>query len=279
MAQTQKERAAEWFTTLRDDICASFESLEKAYAVEKGLEPASFSYESWDRPGGGGGTMGLMRDGLLFEKAGVNVSIVEGEFSEQFRNEIPGAKEDPRFWASGVSLVTHMRSPFLPTVHLNTRMIVTTKTWFGGGTDLTPTFPFAEDTDYFHGVLKETCDRHSPDYYPDFKQQCDEYFFIKHRNEARGVGGIFFDNLDTNDWEKDFSFVQDVGKTILEFYPTIIKRHMFSPYDDTHKAEQYKKRAKYVEFNLVYDRGTRFGLMTAANPDAVLMSLPPEARW
>lgn len=277
--EEQKAKAQQWFRVLRDQICASFEALE-----EEGRDAAPagrFERKAWERAEGGGGEMSLMR-GRVFEKVGVNISTVHGEFSEAMRKEIPGAQENPQFWASGISLVAHMRSPLVPAVHMNTRMIVSgggAKQWFGGGADLTPMVPDDEDTAFFHAGLKKACDAADASYYAKFKQWCDEYFFLKHRNEPRGVGGIFYDYVNTGNWQNDFAFTQDVGKAFAETYPALVRRHMHKPWTEAQRAWQLQKRGRYVEFNLLYDRGTKFGLMTGGNVEAILMSMPPEVTW
>ena len=310
----QRTQVTAWFRELRDAICAEFEGIEKEYAQETrsvdrvSRQPAAnggtpgenqeiftgvFKRTPWNRDGGGGGEMSVMK-GRVFEKVGVNISTVHGEFSETMRKEIPGADKNPHFWASGISLVAHMCSPLVPAAHMNTRMIVLNdekeakpegpqrahhKSWFGGGADLTPMYPDETDTNDFHAAFKQTCDRFDSGYYPKFKQWCDEYFFLKHRNEPRGAGGIFYDYVNTGDWQKDFAFTQAAGKTFADIYPAIVRRHMHKPWTQAQREYQLVKRGRYVEFNLLYDRGTRFGLMTGGNVEAILMSLPPEVKW
>lgn len=280
----RKTRASTWFESLRDSICAAFETLEDQYSGPLSDRPAGrFERSSWNREDpaggdGGGGEMAIMR-GRVFEKVGVNISTVHGQFSEPFNTQIPGAEEDPRFWASGISLVAHMHSPLVPAIHMNTRMIVTTKSWFGGGADLNPAIEEATDTDSFHAALKAACDAHDESYYPRFKDWADEYFFIPHRNRARGVGGIFYDYLDSGDWEADFAFTRDIGRCFLDIYPRIVRRNLNTAWTDEQREALLQHRGLYAEFNLVYDRGTKFGLQTGGNVDAILMSLPPEAKW
>jgi coproporphyrinogen III oxidase len=274
----KRSLAAKWFEELRDKICASYEEIELEYANTFGFEPAKFQRKAWEREGGGGGVISMMR-GRVFEKVGVNISTVHGVFSPEFAKQIPGADTDPKFFATGISLVSHMKSPLVPAAHFNTRYIETTKSWFGGGGDMTPTYHDHDDTRKFHLAFKEACDKHNPEYYPKFKKECDEYFFIKHRNEPRGIGGIFYDYLNTENFDNDFLFTKDVGKAFYDIYPKIIRPKMMEHWGEEQKKYQLEKRGRYVEFNLLYDRGTKFGLMTGGNVDAILMSMPPEVTW
>lgn len=276
------ERARLWFESLRDRICAEFEKIE----AEAG-SPARFDYLSWNReeegnPNPGGGTRGLMK-GKVFEKVGVNVSTVHGRFAPGFAASINGASEDqPGFTATGISLVAHMANPHVPAVHMNTRFLTTSKAWFGGGGDLNPPIPYEEDTAEFHAEFQAACDAHGADYYDRFKKWADEYFFIPHRGVARGVGGIFYDHLECGDeaqWEANFAFTRDVGEAFLAVFPRLVRRRMGMAFTAEDKARQLEWRGRYAEFNLVYDRGTLFGLKTGGNVDAILMSLPPEATW
>jgi len=276
-----KPKARAWFESLRDAICAEFTAIER----EAGSD-ASFEYTPWERTEadgspGGGGVRGLIK-GKVFEKAGVNVSTVEGRFSEEFAKSIHGAGEDPRFFATGISLVAHMSNPHVPAVHMNTRFLVTTKAWFGGGADLNPPLPYAQDTDDFHARMQAACDKHNPDYHAKFKAWADDYFYIPHRGVHRGVGGIFYDHLECPDeaaFDANFAFTQDVGRAFLDIFPALVRCRMGQEFSPAEKHQQLVWRGRYAEFNLIHDRGTLFGLKTGGNIDAILMSLPPEAVW
>jgi coproporphyrinogen III oxidase len=287
-----KTRAAAWFRQLRDDIVAAFEGLEDTQATGPFADRPAGRFEvtettraSDDGSDAGGGLMSVMRGGRVFEKVGVNVSTVYGRLGERAQKAmaargVPGMAEDPRFWASGISLVAHMQNPHAPAVHMNTRMFWTPKAWwFGGGSDLNPCIEYAEDTAQFHAVLKAHCDRHGAELYPRFKAWADEYFFVPHRGRARGVGGIFYDDLNTGDWEADFAFTQDVGRAFLPAFVPVTETRRDTPWTEADKDRQLVHRGLYAEYNLVYDRGTKFGLETGHDANAVLMSLPPLAKW
>lgn len=270
--------ASQWFENLRNMICESYEAIENEYAKIHNLEAGKFTQKSWNREGGGGGVMSVMR-GNVFEKVGVNISTVHGEFSEEFAKQIPGTENDKSFFATGISLVSHMKSPLVPAAHFNTRYIETTKSWFGGGGDLTPIYPEESETKLFHSYFKNACDKFDPNYYDKFKKECDDYFFLKHRSEHRGIGGIFYDYLNSGDFNQDFKFTQEVGMAFRDVYPNIIKNKMNLEYTEEQREYQLQKRGRYVEFNLLYDRGTKFGLMTGGNVEAILMSMPPIVTW
>ncbi len=284
----QQQAARDWFESLRTRICTAFEAIE----AEAGSD-ARFDYLAWDREGagitpgpldaggGGGGVRGVMK-GKVFEKVGVNVSTVGGEFSPDFAGQIHGAADNPAFFATGISLVAHMANPHVPAVHMNTRFLVTTKRWFGGGADLNPPIPYAEDTDAFHARLRAACAPFGPDVYERYARWAEEYFFIPHRGVARGVGGIFYDHLEVDGdaaFDRHFAFTRGVGEAFLDIFPQIVRRRMATPFTDADVHQQRVWRGRYAEFNLVHDRGTLFGLKTGGNIDAILMSLPPMAAW
>ena len=286
---TRKARARSWFESLRDAICQTFETLEREApsALYPG-EPGRFECTPWSRAktaGGsdqGGGVMGMMR-GRLFEKVGVHTSTVHGSFAPDFAKQVKGADRDPQFWASGISLIAHMKNPRVPPAHMNTRMIVTADCWFGGGADLNPTVDEQRNPDHpdareFHARMKRACDAFSPDAYERYSNWADEYFWLPHRGEPRGVGGIFYDHLE-GDWERNFAFTQSVGEAFRDIYPAIVRRHMAAPWAEAEAAQQAKWRSRYVEFNLLYDRGTTFGLKTGGNVESILSSMPPSAKW
>ena len=284
LGDARKAQAATWFESLRDRLCTAFEALEDA--APAGLYPGApgrFERKPWVREGGGGGVMSMMR-GRVFEKVGVHVSTVHGTLSPDFAKAMPGAEEDPSFFATGVSLIAHPRNPRAPTGHMNTRFIVTTKSWFGGGGDLTPMLAEQRSQDTpdavrFHAAFRGACDAHDPAFHGKYKAWCDEYFYLPHRKEPRGIGGIFYDHHDTGDFAADMAFTRDVGEAFLGIYPRIVGERMVEPWTDAEREAQLVQRGRYVEFNLLYDRGTLFGLKTGGNVESILSSLPPLTAW
>ena len=266
--KNEKKIAQEWFRELRDQFCNKFEE----------IDGGKFTRKTWKHSGEGGGEMSTLK-GAVFEKVGVNISTVKGEFKEDFRKQISGTEEAPNYWASGISVVAHMQSPFVPAFHFNTRFIQTGKKWFGGGADMTPSIFNEEDVNFFHKSIENVCDKHDKKYYPDFKKQCDEYFYLPHRDEPRGEGGIFFDHLNNNDFKRDFDFIRDFGEDILKTICSIIEIRKDKTWSQEEKDIQLYKRGRYVEFNLLWDRGTLFGLKTGGSTEAILMSMPPTAKW
>ena len=277
--EIQKKLASEWFKYLQSKICEEFQSIEKEFSIKKKLKPKKFKKNIWHKSNkeDGGGIYYILENGNVFDKVGVNHSTVQGSFNRNFKSNIPGTKKNNSYWASGISIVAHMKNPNLPSIHFNTRFVITSKSWFGGGMDVTPSYFDQTEKKILHGKLKTLCKNHKKNY-SKFKKWCDNYFFIKHLEESRGIGGIFFDYL-YNDWNENFKFITELGICFIDISKNIIKRKIFSRWNINNKYYQLIKRGKYVEFNLLYDRGTKFGLNTGGNLDAIFMSLPPKAKW
>tara|TARA_Y100000590_G_scaffold161838_1_gene185515 strand:+ start:723 stop:1580 length:858 start_codon:yes stop_codon:yes gene_type:complete len=278
---TKKKLASSWFSLLQQTICYEFEKIEIDFGKKIGKKPKYFEKKNWkksERKNEGGGTSTIIRNGLVFDSVGVNFSEVSGKFNKKFKDQVLGAKKNPSYWASGISVVAHMKNPKIPAMHFNTRFIVTSQNWFGGGMDSTPAIKDNNETKLFHNKIKNMCNKHDKNYYKKYKKWCDNYFYLPHRKETRGIGGIFFD-YKKNNWKKDFDFIKDVGFCFLDCAKTIIRKKMYTKWTIKQKNIQLIKRGRYVEFNLLYDRGTKFGLNTGGNVNAILMSLPPEAKW
>jgi len=277
----KKNLASSWFSLLQKTICYEFEKIESDFGKKNNQSPKIFDIKKWEKSKSkneGGGICAIIKNGLVFDSVGVNYSEVSGRFKKKFRSQILGAEKNPNYWAAGISVVTHMKNPKIPALHFNTRFIVTSKNWFGGGMDATPCIKDVRQKKYFHEKIQAMCSNHSKNYYKKYKKWCDEYFYLPHRNETRGIGGIFFDYKKDN-WEKDFNFIKDLGLCFLDSSTSIIREKMYNKWKKREKEAQLFKRGRYIEFNLLYDRGTKFGLNTGGNTDAILMSLPPEAKW
>jgi len=277
----KKELTSKWFSLLQKIICHEFEKIESDFGKKNKKKPKQFIIKNWNKSKNkseGGGTSCTIRNGIVFDSVGVNFSEVSGKFKGKFGSQILGAKNNSRYWASGISVVAHMKNPKIPAMHFNTRFIVTSKNWFGGGVDVTPSIKDDKEKKFFHKKIKQTCNKYNKNYYPKYKKWCDNYFYLPHRKEMRGIGGIFFDYKRDN-WEKDFSFVKDLGLCFVDYSKTLIRKKMYKNWKNEQKDKQLIKRGRYVEFNLLYDRGTKFGLATGGNVDAILMSLPLQAKW
>ena len=278
---SKKKLASSWFSLLQQTICYEFEKIEIDFGKKTKQKPKYFEKKNWKKSrekNEGGGIYAIIRNGLVFDSVGINFSEVSGKFHKKFRSQVLGATKNPNYWASGISIVAHMKNPKIPTMHFNTRFIVTSKNWFGGGMDATPCINDNNETKLFHNKIKVMCNKHNKNYYPKYKKWCDNYFYLPHRKETRGIGGIFFDYKRDN-WKKDLNFIKDVGLCFLDYTKTIIRKKIYKKWTKKQKNDQLIKRGRYVEFNLLYDRGTKFGLNTDGRVEAILMSLPPTAKW